>query len=724
VVAVSAVIASVAAATSGYQIGLFPPTVEKRQLQTGVAVAHALVDRQQSGRDRTDVDNLVDIEQLASLTDRRGPLAEVMVSPEVLDRTAHRLDISEEDISGATQFTGSVPSVLLEPDSERRANQILTATDPFHIDIQGRPNLPVLDIYARAPSAESAQRLAEASIGAVNAYLRAKGRDHAVPPFDRIHLTPLGEPRPAAVDGRAAAEIAALTFLVVFGISCGLIVAFGRIRRGWRAGAKPSLALLPDRSARHARGHEPRHDDWPHTTRALPWLIAGFIAMVWLTPFNLISLDVSLPIDLYLDRLLLPPVVLAWVAALAARRLGGPRLSLTPIHVGIATFVGVAGLSVILNASELEQTLVLVLSIKKLSLLAAYVTFFLIVGSAVRKSEVRPFLTYILILAVICAVGVIWEYRFRFNPFYTWTVALLPGFFDAPTSWSAVDEVGRQSVIGPAELGLEAVAMLSMALPIAIVRLTLARDWRGRILYALAAGLLLIAIFATYRKSALLAPVAVGVTLAYFHRREMLKLAPLVAAVIAAFAIFGFNAFDQVANQFNSKHLDVSTVSDRISDYDAVRPDVLSHPAFGSGFGGYAHASEPTANRILDSELLLRVVETGLVGLVAFVLMVVTVIGVAARVIRGRDPRRAPPALAIAAAASGFLVLTTLFDEWSFPHAVYIFLTLAGLLAVIVRPEEADEIEVVRSLRGAPSLDPVSPPATNGVAAPRVPTPV
>jgi hypothetical protein len=724
VIAVSAILATVAAVTSGYQFGLFPPTVEKRQLHVGVAVAHALVNRPESGRDRTDVDNLVDIDQLAALTDRRGPLADVMVSPEILDRTAHRLDISEDDISGATQFTGSVPSVLLEPDSERRASQILTSTDPFHIDVQARPNLPVLDIYARAPSAEAAQRLAEASIEAVNAYLRAKARDHGVPHFYRIHLTELGEPRAAAVDTRASAEIAALTFLVVFGISCGLIVAFGHIRRGWRAAANPSQGLWPDRSARPAHGYEPRDDDWPHTTRALPWLIAGFIAMLWLIPFNSIALDASLPIDVNLDRLLLPVILIAWVAALGSRRPGGPRLGMTPIHAGITGFVAVAGLSVILNASELEQTLMLSLSIKKLSLLAAYVTLFLIVASAVRKSEVRPYLTYILVLSVICAVGVIWEYRFRFNPFYTWTVGVLPGFFDAPTTWSAVDEVGRQSVIGPAEVSLETVAMLSMALPIAIVRLTLARPWRDRILYALAAGLLLMAILATYRKSALLAPVGVGVTLAYFHRREMLKLAPLVAAVIAAFAIFGFNAFDQVANQFNSNHLDVSTVSDRVSDYDAVRPDVLSHPALGSGFGAYAHASAPTANRILDSELLVRVVETGLVGLVAFVLMVITVIGVAAPVIRGRDPRRAPAALSIAAAAAGFLVLTALFDEWSFPHAVYIFLTLAGLLAVIVRKEEPNEIEVVRSPQGAPRLDPVAPPATNGVSAPRVPTPV
>ena len=68
--------------------------------------------------------------------------------------------------------------------------------------------------------------------------------------------------------------------------------------------------------------------------------------------------------------------------------------------------------------------------------------------------------------------------------------------------------------------------MLSMALPIALVGLC-NPSWRGRILYGLAACALLAATFATFRKSALLAPVAVILTLAYFRRQELLKLAPL-----------------------------------------------------------------------------------------------------------------------------------------------------------------------------------------------------
>ena len=47
------------------------------------------------------------------------------------------------------------------------------------------------------------------------------------------------------------------------------------------------------------------------------------------------------------------------------------------------------------------------------------------------------------------------------------------------------------------------------------------------ILYVLAACILLAAAISTYRKSALLGPVAVVLTIAYFRRRELLRLAPL-----------------------------------------------------------------------------------------------------------------------------------------------------------------------------------------------------
>ena len=74
--------------------------------------------------------------------------------------------------------------------------------------------------------------------------------------------------------------------------------AIGRFRR------RRSICLAADRSG--PPEPEDPTDLWPRTTRLLPWMFAGFIALIWLTPFNAIEINVSLPIELRLDRLVLP----------------------------------------------------------------------------------------------------------------------------------------------------------------------------------------------------------------------------------------------------------------------------------------------------------------------------------------------------------------------------------------------------------------------------------
>jgi len=123
----------------------------------------------------------------------------------------------------------------------------------------------------------------------------------------------------------------------------------------------------------------------------------------------------------------------------------------------------------VLEARTLNQTLEFDLAIKKLVLLGSYVALFVIVASVVRRSEVRPFLTYTLVLALICALGTIVEFRFEYNVFYQLSDRLLPGIFQVgQIDSSAVDEIGRRAVHGPAQNALEVVAMMAMALPIAL----------------------------------------------------------------------------------------------------------------------------------------------------------------------------------------------------------------------------------------------------------------
>ena len=382
----------------------------------------------------------------------------------------------------------------------------------------------------------------------------------------------------------------------------------------------------------------------------------------------------------------MPVVAVTWILALMSGGPAAPRLRLTPVHVAIAAFAAVAGLSVVLNAHALNHALEFETSIKKLPLLVAYLSMFVLTSSVVRKTEVPAFMKLTLALAVIAAAGMIWEFRFEYNVFYDWSRKLLPGIFSVvvPDS-SSVDDIGRRMTIGPSELSLEAVAMLAMALPIALVGISHARRWSGRLLYGLAAAIILAAAFSTYRKSALLAPVSVIATLAWFRRRELLRMAPLGIFVLGVVHVLSPGALGSTTVQLSSGRLGATTVSDRTADYDAVRPDLWTHLLLGRGSGSYEH----TSYRILDNEILHQVLEIGVVGLVAFVLMGVTVVLSARRLIAARHPTWSPIALACAAAAVAFLVVATLFDSLSFPHVPYIFMALAGLLAAVLSAEDA-----------------------------------
>ena len=419
-------------------------------------------------------------------------------------------------------------------------------------------------------------------------------------------------------------------------------------------------------------------------------MLAAFVAVLWLVPFDSIQLNASLPIDLKFDRLVLPFVAAVWALALIAGGRDAPRLRVTWIHIAVGALVTLACLSVIFDAGDLNLALELETSLKKLPLLLAYLSLFVIMASVVRREEVPAFLTFMLGLAVLCALGMIWEYKLDLNVFFDLAGKLPDGLFDVKVAETGYDAVGRRMTQGPAAHPLVAVTMLSMALPIALVGVIHAKSWRERAIYGGAACVVMIAVFATQRKTGVIAPVAVVLTLAYFRRRELLRIAPAAVVVLFVLALASPGTFSPVLEQFQPEELSgANTVSDRASDYDAIRPDVWTHLSLGRGYGSY----QPVGHRILDSEVLVRIVEMGVIGLVAFLLLGASVVATARPVIAARHPRWSPPALVGAAAAVVFLVVAALFDTMSYPQVPYIFLCFAALVAAIVTApaEDAEE---------------------------------
>jgi hypothetical protein len=369
--------------------------------------------------------------------------------------------------------------------------------------------------------------------------------------------------------------------------------------------------------------------------------------------------------------------------------------------VAALVFFGVCSLSVVVNRNALVDLGELGLSLKKLSLLGSYMLFFLIVASTVRPREVRSYATLMIVLAVIAGVGGVLEYRFKFNPFYTWTGKLLPTAL--PPDIFSRDSIGRISVYGPAGQPLELATILGMILPFALMRAIEATARRPRLLYMLAAGLIVAGAMATVRKTSFIAPVVgVSVLLAYrpYIVRRLLPLA-LILGVVVHFSSPG--AFGSVLSQLNPATFNsVLTTKDRTSDYDAVRPDVMSHVLLGRGFQSY----DGHKYRILDNEYLALVIGVGFIGVAAYLFIFATALSAAHPTIRGPDPRRSSMALSCAGAVAVVAVVTLLFDNLSFPHVPYLFFFLAGLIVVLREPSPAPATAPARV--PAP-LEPVAP---------------
>jgi hypothetical protein len=246
-----------------------------------------------------------------------------------------------------------------------------------------------------------------------------------------------------------------------------------------------------------------------------------------------------------------------------------------------------------------------------------------------------------------------------------------------------VDDIGRAVTRGPAQDALEAAAMLSMALPLALVPFLHARRRKPRFWYGLATCILFSADISTYRKTSFVAPAVVLLTIAFFRRRELLRFAPLALVMVVAIHAFSPGALGSVVQQFDGGRLtDVNTTWHRAIAYDSMRPDVFSHLALGAGYGSYDQAQ----NRILDSQVLDTLIEMGVIGLAAYLFMAGSVVLSAVPLIRSRDPTFAPAALALAAGAVAFLTTSYLFDAMAFPHVPYIFLTFAAFVAVLGKP--------------------------------------
>jgi hypothetical protein len=577
----------------------------------------------------------------------------------------------------------------VDPSQVNHAYRLLTDVDGVD---------PILSIYAQAPTARDAILMVDKARALIVQHVAAQERGDppdASDPGDAgiAVLRPLGPVLGGTVTPNLRWELMAFVFGLVNVLGGSLLYAR---RRGLarKRGAERAISELDRLDDEPTRG-----DDWPNTSRILPWALAGFVAMLFLVPFDAISLPVSLPLDSSLDRPLLVALALLWVSSMlvlsgAAR----PRVKFTRVHLMAFAFFGVCCVGAAFNAGALIDMGEVSLVVKKLALLISYILFFVIVASVVRPREVPRFAALMVGLGVIVALATVVEYRTHYNVFYSLWGSVFS--VSRPSDLDVPDSIGRLTVYGPTGNPLELAALLSMMIPFAVMGSIDAATRRRRLLYSLAIGLLIAGGLATSRKTSLVAPVgAILVLVAYRPRVVLRSLLGLTLALGVVVHFTSPGALGSVVSQLEPGHFNsVLTTTDRTARYDAVRPDVLNHLLLGRGYQSY----DPHKYRILDNQYLDLLITVGLVGTLLFIGMLGAMISSAHRVIRGPDPRRASLALASASSIAVIAITCGLFDVLSFPHVPYLLFFIAALIATLREPSPAPEPARLAPARPAP----------------------
>lgn len=233
-----AALATLAMVQVVYGLALSPPGIGANSLKVASAWTRVIVDTPKS----TVVDPETDAYTLESLSNRALILGNVMASLPVRQYIAERAGVDAERIRVEPPLTPEQPRAMVDSAHAPHVSDILRRPDEYRLSVEADPMAPVLDLYAIAPTAGAATKLADASVGGLRDYLAATAARQHTPPRYRIRLEQLGQAVAGSIDAGSPLQIAVLTFLLSFALSCLGLLLLVRIRLGWRkaaAGAPP-----------------------------------------------------------------------------------------------------------------------------------------------------------------------------------------------------------------------------------------------------------------------------------------------------------------------------------------------------------------------------------------------------------------------------------------------------------------------------------------------------
>lgn len=211
------------ALTSAYSVSLLPPGLTARVAETAGAHTQILVDDRRVSvlEAGFDINSFNDLHEGAVLA------GSVMVQDPAREYIAQQAGIP----AAAIEF--SDPQVPIDPPLPEPS-----PPSRYSLTVAARPTVPILDVYAQAPTVAAARRLVDASVAGLRNYFAAPG-DFG------LRVTQLGRGAVVSAGAGGALTGALEVFLGVFVLGCLATRFLDRARRAWPAARQAAELASP-----------------------------------------------------------------------------------------------------------------------------------------------------------------------------------------------------------------------------------------------------------------------------------------------------------------------------------------------------------------------------------------------------------------------------------------------------------------------------------------------
>jgi hypothetical protein len=210
---------------------LLPPRIGGGSMDVASASTHVVVDTPRS----TIIDLRQTTNSFAEMTNRALLLGNVMASTPVRSYIAESAGVPPEALKITPPTTPEEPRQIADETNQPKSTDILKAPDEYRLSIHANPTVPVLDLYAEAPTQAAAINLADGAVEGLRDYLIEISTKHGTPASVEVRLVQLGRATGAQINPGASLQVTALAFLFTFALGCAVVIFYSRVRRGFQA---------------------------------------------------------------------------------------------------------------------------------------------------------------------------------------------------------------------------------------------------------------------------------------------------------------------------------------------------------------------------------------------------------------------------------------------------------------------------------------------------------